>query len=48
MSSPETRAKFNAMGAEPQSGDSKELGTLLHSETVVWSKVIKESHISFQ
>jgi tripartite-type tricarboxylate transporter receptor subunit TctC len=48
MSSSETRAKFTGMGAEPQSGASDELGTLLHSETTVWTKVIKESHITFQ
>jgi tripartite-type tricarboxylate transporter receptor subunit TctC len=48
MSSSETRAKFTGMGAEPQSGASDELETLLHSETTVWTKVIKESHITFQ
>jgi tripartite-type tricarboxylate transporter receptor subunit TctC len=48
MSSPEARAKFNGMGAEPQSGSNDELATLLHSETTVWTKVINESHITFQ
>jgi tripartite-type tricarboxylate transporter receptor subunit TctC len=48
MSSPQTRTKFAGMGAEPQSGTNNELATLLHSETTVWTKVIKESHITFQ
>jgi tripartite-type tricarboxylate transporter receptor subunit TctC len=48
MAAPETRAKFQGMGAEPQSGSSDELATLLHSETTIWTKVIQESHITFQ
>jgi tripartite-type tricarboxylate transporter receptor subunit TctC len=48
MASPEIRDKLAALGAEPQSGASAELKTLLRRETAVWSKVIQDSGITLQ
>lgn len=45
---PELRDKLGSMGAEPQSGSTEELRTLLGRETRVWSQVIKDSNISIQ
>lgn len=42
------RDKLSSMGAEPQSGAADELGSLLHSEAIVWTKVIKDSNITLQ
>ncbi|AJG21979.1 Tricarboxylate transport protein TctC [Cupriavidus basilensis] len=46
MAAPEVREKLVGMGAEPQSGDPAELRGLLKRESTVWSKVIKDNHIS--
>ncbi len=46
--SAEIREKLASMGAEPQSGSPDELRTLLKRESVVWTKVIKDSGITVQ
>jgi tripartite-type tricarboxylate transporter receptor subunit TctC len=48
VAAPDMREKLINMGAEPQAGTSDELKTLLHSESIVWTKVIKDSHISVE
>jgi tripartite-type tricarboxylate transporter receptor subunit TctC len=48
MSQAATRDRLSAIGAEPESGSSEELGTLLKREVSVWSKVIKDGGITIQ
>ncbi|MNW23111.1 hypothetical protein D3C71_2250200 [compost metagenome] len=45
---PDTRDKLASLGAEPQAGLSDELAALLHSESTVWGKVIKDGNITLQ
>ena len=48
MAAADTKDKLTGMGAEPQAGTPEELGSLLHSEATVWTKVIKDSNITLQ
>ncbi len=48
MAQADTREKLTAMGAEPQSGSSDEMRSLLRREISVWTKVIQESKITAQ
>ena len=48
VEAPDLRAKLADMGAEPQNGGATEPRTLLHRESVVGTKVIKDRNISLQ
>ena len=48
VASADMRDKLTGMGAEPQTGSSDEMRSLLRRETSVWSKVIKDSGITLQ
>ena len=48
VAAPETREKLTGLGAEPQAGQADELAALLHSESTVWGKVIKDGNITLQ
>ena len=48
MASSDMREKLTGMGAEPQSGSSDEMRTLLRRESAVWTKVIQENGITLQ
>jgi tripartite-type tricarboxylate transporter receptor subunit TctC len=43
LQSPETRRYFAEQGAEAGGGTPEQLGALVRSETVKWSKVVKDS-----
>jgi tripartite-type tricarboxylate transporter receptor subunit TctC len=43
LQSPETRKYFSEQGAEAGGGTPEQLGALVRSETVKWSKVVKDS-----
>jgi tripartite-type tricarboxylate transporter receptor subunit TctC len=48
MAQPAMKERLIGIGAEPESGSSDELGTLLKREVSVWSKVIKDAGITVQ
>ena len=48
MAQSDMRDKLTGMGAEPQSGSSDEMRTLLKREISVWTKVIQDSNITIQ